>query len=215
MVKIVVLGSGSRGNCTFVQGGLSMGKQTIDQCVLNLLGVYSAAASTGTEIFPNGDQYCHRVFPYRPDVKLLGSHTFPHCIVVSGTYQSSRGVQNPLQPSVLGSWQASNATIIAPALGRILSSGASTKQVQLIQPGTAYSTAFGGVNLHQLDLRVSKRFTVDRVRLRLDGDIYNAFNNNWPFTVNTTFSNIATSTWLRPTNVLQGRFFKLGAQLEF
>jgi hypothetical protein len=33
--------------------------------------------------------------------------------------------------------------------------------------------------------------------------------------VNTTFSNIATSAWLRPTNVLQGRLFKLGAQLEF
>jgi len=78
-----------------------------------------------------------------------------------------------------------------------------------------YSTDVGGVNLNQLDLRVSRRFTVNRVRLRIDGDLYNAFNNNWPFTVNTAFSNTGGSAWLRPTNVLQGRFFKLGAQLEF
>ena len=200
---------------TFVQGGLTMGKQTIDQCALNLLSVYNATTSTRTETFPNGDHYCHRVYPYRPDVKFLGSHTFPRSIIVSGTYQVSRGVQNPLEPSVLASWQAPNGTVIAPALGRSLSSGATTKQLQLIQAGTVYSTDFGGVNLNQLDLRVSKLFRVDRVRLRIDGDIYNAFNNNWPFTVNTTFSNIVTSAWLRPTNVLQGRFFKLGAQLEF
>jgi hypothetical protein len=192
-----------------------MGKQTIDQCALNLLGVYSATASTRTEVFPNGDRYCHREYPYRPDIKFLGSHSFPWSVVVSGTYQFSRGVQNPLEPSILASWQAPNGTVIAPALGRNLSFGATTKQVQLIQAGTVYSTDFDGVNLNQLDLRVSKRFTVNRARLRIDGDLYNAFNNNWPFTVNTTFSNTGTSAWLRPTNVLQGRFFKLGAQLEF
>jgi hypothetical protein len=87
--------------------------------------------------------------------------------------------------------------------------------VQLIQAGTVYSTGFGGVNLNQLDLRVSKLFRAARIRLWLDGDLYNAFNNNWPFTLNTVFSNGATSAWLRPTNVLQGRLFKLGARLAF
>src|SRR4029077_12413095 len=128
----------------------------------------------------------------------------------------SRGVQNPVEPSVLASWQTPNATVIATALGRNLSFGATTKQVQLIQAGTVYGTDFGGVNLNQLDLRVSKRFTVNRLRLRLHGHLYNVFNNNWPFTVTTTFSSTgSTSAWLRPTNVLQGRFFKLGAQVEF
>jgi len=41
------------------------------------------------------------------------------------------------------------------------------------------------------------------------------FNSNWPFTVNNTFSTAATSQWLRPTNVLQGRLFKIGAQFDF
>jgi hypothetical protein len=33
--------------------------------------------------------------------------------------------------------------------------------------------------------------------------------------VSSTYSTAATGTWLRPTNVLQSRFFKLGAQLSF
>jgi hypothetical protein len=41
------------------------------------------------------------------------------------------------------------------------------------------------------------------------------FNSNWPFTLNNTFSTAATSQFLRATNVLQGRLFKLGAQFDF
>jgi hypothetical protein len=29
------------------------------------------------------------------------------------------------------------------------------------------------------------------------------------------FSTAATSNWLKPTNVLQARFFKIGAQIDF
>jgi hypothetical protein len=54
-----------------------------------------------------------------------------------------------------------------------------------------------------------------RHRVRFDVDLFNAFNSNWPYTVNTTFSTAATSAWLRPTNVLQSRMFKIGAQFDF
>ena len=70
-------------------------------------------------------------------------------------------------------------------------------------------------NLNQLDLRLSKRFKLDRYRFRVDLDAYNIFNSDWPFTVTNTFSTAATSDWLRPTNVLQARFFKIGAQFDF
>jgi hypothetical protein len=33
--------------------------------------------------------------------------------------------------------------------------------------------------------------------------------------VSSTFSNTAASNWLKPTNVLQARFFKIGAQIDF
>jgi hypothetical protein len=55
-----------------------------------------------------------------------------------------------------------------------------------------------------------------RARLRVDFDLYNVFNSNWAYTRNTTFSTSPTaSAWLRPTNVLQSRFFKIGGQFDF
>ena len=41
------------------------------------------------------------------------------------------------------------------------------------------------------------------------------FNNDWVSSVNTTFSTTASNAFLRPTGVLQGRLFKIAAQLEF
>jgi hypothetical protein len=54
---------------------------------------------------------------------------------------------------------------------------------------------------------------MDRYAVRVDLDLYNVFNSNWPFTLNNTFTTFATSQWRRPTNVLPGRLFKVGARL--
>jgi hypothetical protein len=74
---------------------------------------------------------------------------------------------------------------------------------------------YGNYNLNQLDLRASKRFRFANYRFRIDFDGYNLFNSNWPFTVSNTFATTASSTWLRPTNVLNARFFKIGGQFDF
>ena len=66
---------------------------------------------------------------------------------------------------------------------------------------------------HQRADHAGARSRLDRRRGEFD--LYNVFNSNWPYTVTTTFSTAATSQWLRPTNVLQARFFKLGMQIDF
>jgi hypothetical protein len=96
-------------------------------------------------------------------------------------------------------------------IGRNWQSNAASRTVQLISEGKDY----GKNNLNQLDLKLAKRFTLDKVRLRVDFDLYNVFNSSWPYTVTTTYSTAATSQYLRPTNVLQNRFFKLGAHVSF
>ena len=96
-------------------------------------------------------------------------------------------------------------------LGRNWQSNAASRTVQLISEGKDY----GKHNLNQLDLKLAKRFTIDRIRLRVDFDLYNVFNSSWPYTVTTTYSTAASSAWQRPTNVLQHRFFKLGGQISF
>ena len=41
---------------------------------------------------------------------------------------------------------------------------------------------YGKHNLNQLDIKLAKRFTIDKVRLRVDFDLYNVFNSSWPYT---------------------------------
>ena len=176
---------------TFVQGGINAQRRLSDTCKTDRIDD------------PTG-QFCHTVFPFRPDVKIIASRNLVWGVNLSGTYQFSQG------PNVTASWAVPNA-LIKPTLGRDLAAGATaTKTVALMQPGQVY-----GENLNQLDLRGSKRFKGEHMSTRIDLDLYNVFNSNWPFSLNTTFSTAATSNWLRPTNVLQGRLFKMGAQFSF
>jgi hypothetical protein len=62
---------------------------------------------------------------------------------------------------------------------------------------------------------LSKRFTINRYRIRLDAELFNVSNTNWPYTLTNTFTTAAVSQWLRPTNVLQGRLFRIGGQFDF
>ena len=87
-----------------------------------------------------------------------------------------------------------------------------SRTIQLIRDGLDY----GEHNLNQLDLRVAKRFDVGKARMRFDFDLYNVLNSSWPYTVNVAYSTSPTAAqWLRPTNVLQHRFFKVGAHFSF
>ena len=87
-----------------------------------------------------------------------------------------------------------------------------TRLVNLIQTGQQY-----GKGMHQLDVRLAKRVRMGSSRLTVMADLYNAFNSDWVFSQNGTLGTNYTvsATWLRPTNVLSARMFKVGAQLEF
>jgi hypothetical protein len=201
----------------FFNLGVNAQKRIFDQCALVDYGVLSlltnaanaAASPEVTEIFPNGHRACHQDLPYRPDFKFLGSYTLPYDVLVSGTFQYTRGIQNGgAAPSILAQWAATSGVT---TLGRAFAQNAATRTWNLIEVGENY----GNFDLKQLDVRVSKRFRVAQYRARFDFDAYNVFNNNWPFTVTNTFSTLATSQWLRPTNVLQSRFFKIGLNFDF
>ena len=204
----------SRG--AFLNAGINAQKRIFDQCNLVDKGILSAvitnqAAGTGyPEIFPDGSRACHQDLSYRPDFKLSGSYTLPFDIQLGGVFQFTKGVQTGgAAPSIQATWTGTPAS--ATTLGRNYSAGATTKTVNLIAVGANY----GNDNLAQLDLKLSKRFRFEGYRFRVDLDAYNLFNSDWPFTVGSTFSTAATSAWLRPTNVLQARFFKIGAQFDF
>ena len=204
-------------NGAFLKGGIAAGSRTFDNCNLLAAGLDAVTVLTaglptaqGTEIYPDGTRGCHREYPYRPDLKMSGAYLLPFDIQVAGTYQFIRGVQTGgAGPSIQANWAVTSA-VANPFIGRNWT-GTASRTIQLIREGLEY----GDNNLSQLDLRASKRVGFGRYRLRMDFDVYNVFNSSWPYTVNSTFSTAANTAWQRPTNVLQSRFFKLGAQLSF
>jgi outer membrane receptor protein involved in Fe transport len=78
--------------------------------------------------------------------------------------------------------------------------------IALIQPGTMW-----GPRQRQLSFRVSKRFQVSSRRLSANLDVSNLFNASAATAVNTVFG----QNWLRPTQIQQGRWAKLGLQFDF
>jgi hypothetical protein len=199
-------------NGAFLKAGVGATKRVFDNCNLLAAGLDAVvtATSQGTETYPDGSTSCHREYGFRPDLKASGSYTLPWDIQLAGTFQFSRGIQNGgAGPSLNASWAITSAQAVLSG-ARTWTSVAS-RTINLIREGSDY----GKHNLQQLDIKLAKRFTIDKVRLRVDFDLYNVFNSSWPYTVTTAYSIAPTGQWQRPTNVLQSRFFKLGGNISF
>ena len=202
-------------NGAFLKGGIAATARTFDNCNLLKAGLDAVvgAAAQGTEIYADGTNGCHREYGYRPDAKVSGSYTLPWDIQLAGTYQFTRGVQTGgAGPSIGASWAVTSA-VAAPMTGRAAWTGVASRTIQLMREGLDY----GKHNLNQVDLRLAKRFDLpSNARMRLEFDLYNVLNSSWPYTVTAAYSTSATAAaWLRPTNVLQHRFYKFGANISF
>jgi len=133
----------------------------------------------------------------------LGSYTIPKIDVqFSGTFRSDQG--SPLAAN----WVVPNA-LVQPSLGRPLSNNAPNVTVNLIEPGTLY-----GERVTEVDLRLAKLLKFGRTRTSVGFDVYNLMNMAPVLSYNQAFSQ-TNSLWLTPTGVLQPRFWKFSAQIDF
>jgi hypothetical protein len=66
-------------------------------------------------------------------------------------------------------------------------------------------------DINQIDLRLSKAMKFGRTRVQVTASGYNLLNTSAALIINTAYG----PTWLQPTNVLQGRLFKFGVQLDY
>jgi hypothetical protein len=168
------------------QGGLNIGRDETNACfVVNS---------------PQQLLYCDVKPPFQTQVKLLTSVPLAWGLTTSATFQSLPG------PQITANQTVTNAQI-APSLGRNLAAGANgTAVVNLIAPGTMY-----GDRLNQIDFRMSKTVKVGRTKIQGNFDLYNALNASPVLLLNNTYG----SVWQQPTQILQGRMFKFGAQVTF
>lgn len=170
-----------------VGGGIDAGRTVTDQCFV----VDS----------PQQLLYCHVVTPMSAtlQVKINGSYPLPSNFMLSGVFQNVAG------PNIVATYPAPTA-IIAPSLGRNVAGGARSANVPLIEPQTQFED-----RRTQLDLRLSRMFSIGKSRLRANLDLYNVLNANSILAINTTYG----SLWRRPTSVLDGRLIEFSGQLTF
>ena len=120
-------------------------------------------------------------------------------------FVTSFAFQNLAGPTYNATYTATASEIIG--LGRPLSGGATTVQnIPLVAPQTLFED-----RVTRLDLRLSHSFQVQRVRVQLNLDAYNALNANSVRAVNSTYG----SAWTRPQQILDPRILQVGGQLSF
>ena len=120
-------------------------------------------------------------------------------------FVTSFAFQNLAGPTYNATYTATAAEIIG--LGRPLSGGATTVQnIPLVAPQTLFED-----RVTRLDLRLSHSFQVQRVRVQLNLDAYNALNANSVRAVNSAYG----SAWTRPQQILDPRILQVGGQLSF
>lgn len=205
----------------FVTGGYATGNTHFNNCAafvdnpVTQFGISTVATYPSTPGTSTNFAYCDYNTSWLGQAKVTGSYTLPWQQI-----QISAVMQNLPGQMVLAQWNITQADVAANgSLGRALSGGANTSRVvPLIQPGTDYTP-----RRTQVDFRFAKSFQVPGSRrLQVMADLFNAFNSNAavgatsnagepPAAINVTYG----PNWLKPLNILQARYVKFGAQLQF
>jgi hypothetical protein len=186
-------------NGLVLQGGFNTGNNNNDYCDVR------TAIPEWTVILAQSptNPWCDTSSGWVTRVTALGTYTIPKVDVqVSGTLRSDAGA------SLAANWTAPNSATVG--LNRPFAGlGSQTITVNLIEPGTLY-----GERVNQIDMRFAKILRFGRSRTTVGFDVYNLVNSDAVLTYNQAFST-TTTTWLRPNSVLQPRFVKFSAQIDF
>ena len=176
-----------------LQGGFNTAKTDSDSC-----GVREVLPETAAT-----DPWCDTTSGFITRFTALGTYTVPKIdVLIAGTMRSDQG------PELAANWAAPNSATVG--LNRPFAGVAgSTITVNLIEPGTLY-----GNRINQFDLRFAKILRFGRTRTNVGFDIYNVANAAPILGYAQTFV-LTNDAWLRPTSVLQPRFVKFSAQIDF
>jgi hypothetical protein len=181
-----------------LSGGVSWGRVIVDNCyIIDSPQQRFCKVTNPPQI---GGQITGGV-----QVKLQAVYPLPRAFQLSAVLQNLQGIPR------LATYIATNAQI-APSLGRNLGQcGASavcngTFAVDMIEPGTEFEN-----RLNAVDLKLARIFRIGRARIEANVDAYNIFNAS---AIRAQVNGYG-GTWLRPTDVILGRLFKVGAQLTF
>lgn len=176
-------------NARFGRGGLLTGGVSFGRTDFNNCGVPDAPA-----------QFCEYSMPWRgqTQIKFQGSYPLPYGFQASATYLGAPGIPQNATRSY-------TSAEVAPSLGRPLTNIAA-RVLTIVEPNTMFENRY-----NQIDLRLSRLFRFNRLRIQPRLDMYNLTNSA------AVIGSIAGygAAWLRPTEILTARLVKLGAQVDW
>jgi hypothetical protein len=185
-----------------LQGGFNTANTNSDACALQkvLPEMVTDPPALGPPVY---QPYCATSTGWVTRFTALATYTVPKVdVLVSGTMRSDQG------QSLAANWAAPTTSTVG--LDRAFAGIAGrTLTVNLIKPGTLY-----GDRVNEVDFRFAKILKFGRTRSNVGVDLLNAFNAAPVLTYLQTYSP-TTSTWLRPLSVLQARYVKVSAQIDF
>jgi hypothetical protein len=187
-----------------LQGGFNTGNTRTDYCdVRSAIPEWTVPGGASPT-----NPWCDTSTGWVTRATGLGTYTIPKVdVLVAGTFRSDQGI------SLAANWTAPNSATVG--LNRPFAGVAGTTiAVNLVEPGTLF-----GDRINQFDLRFAKILRFGRTRTNVGFDIYNIANVAPVLGYNQTFV-LPTATnpngsWLTPTSVLQPRFVKFSAQIDF
>jgi hypothetical protein len=180
-------------------GGMSVGRTSTNNC--EVLRNLPEASIVGTTLTPL--ENCEIVPPWAAGTqyRLSGVFSLPGDVRVSGTYQNIGGIATTASYVV-------NSAQVSGSLSRALSGGGNaTRTIDLIRPNSFYPEGRGT----QIDFRVSRRFSMNQVRVEPQFNIYNLTNANDVVSQTTRYG----ASWQNVTGLLPPRMVKLGVQIDF
>ncbi len=185
------------------QGGVNSGVTVTDNCEVRAQLPEALGAAT--------NPYCHASTGFVTRYTGLGSYIIPKVDVqLSGTFRSDQGAPLSANYAVLSAVIQSQGP---QPLGRPLSNSSPNASINLLPPGTLY-----GDRVNEIDVRFAKILRFGRTRTNVGIDIYNIVNSAAVLSYSNTFNTTTLTgpgSWLQPQSVIQPRFLKLSATIDF
>jgi hypothetical protein len=193
-----------------LQGGTNTGRGVLDRCETQVL------------IDSPDPRNCDVSEKWITNFRGLASYTIPKADVLvsaivrfqttaTGFFTSGDANPGSNGASLSATYPVPNSVVFA-SLGRLPSGAANingTTNVNLLENGRLYPD-----QIRQVDMRFAKVLRFGGTKTDIGIDLYNLFNSNVTTTYNQNFGTDG-STWLRPTAILNPRFLRFNATVNF
>jgi len=171
---------------------------------------------------PNNDRFCddrENDIPYKTSFKLAGSYPLVWGLTLSGSFRSEAGTDRGSDANGSTAYTVTRGVTTYPAdcpapcpAGAVILPTANwhtaTATLKLVPFGQLFNE-----RIHQLDLKLTKSFRLNRVTISPVLEIFNAYNADSVVTyVSTTLNN---ASYERPNSIVQGRMIGIGTTVRW